>query len=45
MIVFEYFYEKMALFGPLMDKREEQEKTADIDDINPMHEVRTVYSP
>ena len=24
MIVFKYFYNKMALFGPLMDKQEEQ---------------------
>ena len=28
MIVFKYFFEKMALFGPLMDKKEEQEKVS-----------------
>ena len=45
MIVFKYFYEKMALFGPLMDKKEEQEKTQqklDIEvDLEPMDQVST----
>ena len=45
MIVFKYFYEKMALFGPLMDEKEEQEKTqqeVDVEvDIEPMDQVST----
>ena len=28
MIVFEYFFEKMPYFGPLMDEQEEQEKAS-----------------
>ena len=28
MIVFKYFFEKMAYFGPLMDEQEKQEKTS-----------------
>ena len=27
MVVFKYFYEKMGLFGPLMNKWEEKERT------------------
>ena len=45
MIVFKYFYEKMALFGRLMDEKEEQEKTqqeVDVEvDIEPMDQVST----